>query len=685
MAEIVGIVSAAITFVDFICKITKTVRKVHDGLSDGIGEYNRLKTIAQSLKNGVEFLGNDASRRLRSSDPVPEGRAIGVLEQSLNDSVDRALEVSQACFEVVDEIIKLIDKVSDGLRPPNVTEANSPSGDGKVWEKSGGLFNRKSNSKTPVDNLIERCKRNMSTSWKGTKVALSMMWHESELDGLRKEFDTCATIVGSHWNTVFSLKIINMLDRQSEALRNRDLEARQIANEFSKLSVVLEEMRSPTAKRRATDTASLFNELQITFKAIGSTLAELNRHRILSSIRFEGMTDRQYDITEAEPETLDWILQKPLCDFSNHPDLKMTFSGWLSGGEGVFNITGKPGSGKSTLMKHLATRRLPPTKELLQLNPRATGKPVLVTGSYLWMLGQSKEQRSFAGLVRYILHELLRQAPELIKAVFPQYWADEWSLLLTTQALEIPREEFDAAFVEALNAGSAKYHLCLLIDAADELEDDKVDFHRLGRKISEWGKVSQVCVFSREEPAFMDAFPANQRIRLHLVNEDDIRTMVRSELYDHSHFRKQPEADCNALIDETVKLAEGVFLWASLVVKEMRYKLDSRQKIPALRQVLEWLPRKLEDCFERILLDRILSSSSKRESCTILQIAGGGTSSRGISHFGLWFYSRVGGFVNNEKDQLELDSTVDMLGRGEDFHERVWELFRGLMEPAPQS
>lgn len=485
-----------------------------------------------------------------------------------------------------------------------------------------------------------------------------------------------------------SLKIIDMLDKQSKALLNspkNDVGANDLAARFSTISSKSHHKRIEWEKSQTSDIANMFHELHEMFKSMGDTLAELNRYRILSSIRFERMTDRQYDITEADPETLDWILKKPLSDFSNHPDLKMTFSDWLSGGEGVFNITGKPGSGKSTLMKHLATRRLPSTKELLRKNPRADGKAVLVTGSYLWLLGQSKEQRSYTGLVRYILHELLNQAAELIEVVFEKYWVHGWNLFFTNPTLEIPREEFEDAFLKALDVGSRKYHFCLFIDAVDELDDQKIDFNRLARKISEWGNVSQVCVFSREEPAFMDAFPASQRIRLHLVNEDDIRTMVRSELYDHHQFRKQPEEDCNALIDETVQLAEGVFLWASLVVKEMRYKLDSRQKIPALRQVLEWLPRKLEDCFERILIDRILTSSNQRESCAILQIAGGGTSSRGISQFGLWFYSRVGGFVNNEKDQLARDSTVDMLGRGEDFQERIYELFRGLMEPAPQS
>ena len=42
---------------------------------------------------------------------------------------------------------------------------------------------------------------------------------------------------------------------------------------------------------------------------------------------------------------------------NTHPELKIPFEDWLLHGQGVFHISGKPGSGKSTLMKMLCSHR----------------------------------------------------------------------------------------------------------------------------------------------------------------------------------------------------------------------------------------------------------------------------------------------------------------------------------------
>ena len=89
----------------------------------------------------------------------------------------------------------------------------------------------------------------------------------------------------------------------------------------------------------------------------------------------------------------------------------------------------------------------------------------------------------------------------------------------------------------------------------------------------------------------MHIFPASQRLRLHLVNEEDIRRVITDELNDHQHFLKETENDRNDFINEISQEANGVFLWATLVVKEMRCQLDSQQRIPKLRRLLGCLPR----------------------------------------------------------------------------------------------
>lgn len=382
-----------------------------------------------------------------------------------------------------------------------------------------------------------------------------------------------------------------MLDEQSKALEDAPEEVKRRAGQLGPLSRMLKDMQQKSEIRER-DIAERIAKLQRVFNAGRSNLLELNRFRILNSIRFEGMNDRQNDIVEANPDTLDWILEKTLKDFPDHESLTISFADWLKSGQGVFNITGKPGSGKSTLMKHLVATRFRETKSLLEENPKAEGKKVLIARSFLWMLGQSRNQRSYSGLVRSILHEILTKAHDLIPRVFPDYWARGLDLPYPQQTLDIPAEEFEKALVRALRLGFANYHMCIFIDAADELEDQKVDFSRLATKICGWAEMGpQICVFSREEPAFMNLFRASQRLRLHLVNEEDIRRVIMDELNGHQNFLKEPEKDRNDFINEISHEANGVFLWAALVVKEMRCQLDCQQGISKLRQVLNWLPR----------------------------------------------------------------------------------------------
>ncbi|KAK4228859.1 hypothetical protein QBC38DRAFT_453860 [Podospora fimiseda] len=159
--------------------------------------------------------------------------------------------------------------------------------------------------------------------------------------------------------------------------------------------------------------------------------------------------------------------------------------------------------------------------------------------------------------------------------------------------------------------------------------------------------------------------------------------MVETKPNNHSQFRKEPVQDREALVGDISLAAEGVFLWASLVVKEMRYKLDSEQKIPALRAVLNWLPTKLEACFERILMDRILCSSDKEEATICLRIAMFAVQSERWDPFGLWFYSRICGVLRDESTQHGSDTEEADRNCAFHFDQRTPGLFRGLMVIQP--
>jgi ABC-type bacteriocin/lantibiotic exporter with double-glycine peptidase domain len=70
---------------------------------------------------------------------------------------------------------------------------------------------------------------------------------------------------------------------------------------------------------------------------------------ILQDLSYTAMTNRYETLAESHPKTYDWAFQK-----STDEQLPWdNFSVWLKSGRGVYWVSGKPGSGKSTLMKYI--------------------------------------------------------------------------------------------------------------------------------------------------------------------------------------------------------------------------------------------------------------------------------------------------------------------------------------------
>jgi ABC-type lipoprotein export system ATPase subunit len=68
---------------------------------------------------------------------------------------------------------------------------------------------------------------------------------------------------------------------------------------------------------------------------------------ILESLRFPTMRDRYEDIEDAHAETFKLIFQE--AGYEDKP--WDNFSRWLRSGDSIYWISGKAGSGKSTLMR----------------------------------------------------------------------------------------------------------------------------------------------------------------------------------------------------------------------------------------------------------------------------------------------------------------------------------------------
>ena len=74
---------------------------------------------------------------------------------------------------------------------------------------------------------------------------------------------------------------------------------------------------------------------------------------ILDSLKFEDAQHRESAIPKAYEETYEWIFKEPRKSANGTPEWS-SFPEWLtSSSTDVYWMTGKPGAGKSTLMKYI--------------------------------------------------------------------------------------------------------------------------------------------------------------------------------------------------------------------------------------------------------------------------------------------------------------------------------------------
>ncbi|OAQ75403.1 P-loop containing nucleoside triphosphate hydrolase [Purpureocillium lilacinum] len=287
------------------------------------------------------------------------------------------------------------------------------------------------------------------------------------------------------------------------------------------------------------------------------------------------------------------------------------FVKWLTEGSGVYHVAGKPGSGKSTLMKFLANE--PVVRSHLEKWAASAGKKLVLAKFFFWKYG-SDDQKSVRGLLRGLLYGISRDSPCLTKALFPPLWGDVKSWRLP-EARELTLNSSDiAAAFDKLRTDEGirqQFRVCLFIDGLDEFDGKDMSYSSLAKQVRTWtdspesGSFIKACVSSREEHPIMSAFPAPQRIHLQDLTRKDISALVRGTLEGCEPFLtlyKDDQVATENLVVSIVDDAQGVFLWVVLLLNLLEDELYSGiSSISALQNIVRSAPKELEEFLGQIL------------------------------------------------------------------------------------
>ncbi|KAF2663535.1 hypothetical protein BT63DRAFT_379891, partial [Microthyrium microscopicum] len=354
--------------------------------------------------------------------------------------------------------------------------------------------------------------------------------------------------------------------------------------------------RLKTGKVNYEQSLAIWNEIHAAMQ-----LAEhyLKEQAVLTELQFWTMNRRQELISKEHENTFEWVLSLADRDESAQP--ASNFVQWLKSDEPVYWISGKPGSGKSTLMKFIADNSK--TKDALK--HWAANDRLIIASFYFWSSAKDPLQKSNTGLLRSILFQILRQCPELIEAAFSERW-------LESQTIGSLQEANTADLMGAYDRisgllSSLKVKFCFFIDGLDEYEGDTADIIHLVELLSKTPNL-KTCISSRQWAEFETKYGGNNpwKLYVHQLTKADMTNYVEDLLMKNDSIAKLRATDSKEefghLVARIVEAAEGVFLWVFLVVRALIEGLSENDRISDLKQRLGAIPSDLDHYFENMLL-----------------------------------------------------------------------------------
>ena len=374
----------------------------------------------------------------------------------------------------------------------------------------------------------------------------------------------------------------------------------KLSSELEKVrKEIIDQIRHPPSLKSPASSADTIESLM---GRLSKTAFDVNlKTKILSSLDFVERQDRSNHITSAIDNTFKWISNSSTSHSSGHT---VHFTEWLKSkeaGDNYFWISGKPGSGKSTLMKYLSTNGTVAEN----LTEWAKPKQLFKNQFYFWISG-SEMLKNELGFLRTLAFDILKSNPDAIPHACSVAWGDLCSISVPT-LITWKMEDLLMVINRAINWEQNNLKYCFFIDGLDEYKGRPDKIIELLLKLP-MSLDTKCCISSRKWNDFEKIFgvDTNRKRCLYLEeqNADDIRTFISKQLEGQRIFRewtKQNQEDSQYLVNTVVSKSAGVFLWVDLVVRSLIRGINNEDSLETLQKRLWDLPEDLNDYFDRML------------------------------------------------------------------------------------
>ncbi|KAL9600826.1 MAG: hypothetical protein Q9179_003081 [Wetmoreana sp. 5 TL-2023] len=294
-------------------------------------------------------------------------------------------------------------------------------------------------------------------------------------------------------------------------------------------------------------------------------------------------------VRSSHKDTFHWLFDPRIVSFSQ----------WLGEHSQPFYwIQGKPGSGKSTLMK-FAMR----DSRLLNLLGRTSEVHWTCVAFFFHDRG-SPVQKSLVGMLREIISSILSELPQLLPHAIQSY-----KELVKGQRTRLPTWDLEALMAlmeKIIGQRGTRIKLLLFLDALDEHEGDN---NRLIELLKDWSQMAdgyyvtlKICLASRPWPVFTACFGRGPNFPIHEYTRDDIRVYTESSLNSSIQGPSEllgPESVAS-LAEQITAKAQGVFIWVRLVTDLLAKNIRDGTHYQ-LQRMIAGLPEELQELYDYTL------------------------------------------------------------------------------------
>ncbi|RYP86570.1 hypothetical protein DL770_004869 [Monosporascus sp. CRB-9-2] len=460
--------------------------------------------------------------------------------------------------------------------------------------------------------------------WDNLRQAFLKGWHEEAIDKLRRKLE--------EYRSQLTLRVLLVLNA---SFRAHDAKLDQLQNGRKEIVEVVslnyQNLSSQMQRQHAETVAAIFTARDGTTSSLisnqgtqylnrpglyGSSttygqLNELSEFRspsdfvtrlgidhvrvVLNSLHFRGITERRGTILDAHKDTFEWVWQDRSHDEeAQWDDLK----GWLEQGSGCYWLSGKAGSGKSSLMKYLEED----SRTMASLKLWSGATELITPSFYFWYAG-SELQKSQIGLLRSLLHDILSRRSDLCHVLFPDVCRSILSGKLRGQSLELTHAEIKSAFSKLMSLLPKDVRIFFFVDGLDEYSGNHNEICDLFSQVTQSESI-KILLSSRPIPVCVEKFSTSPMLRLQDLTKRDINKYSWDKLGSNATLKGMESVEPGVtaqLIDSIMSKACGVFLWVVLVVQRLINSLQNYETMEELAKEIDRLPSDLEQLYEHML------------------------------------------------------------------------------------